>query len=246
MPPSSIDTIRFHETPEGIDLALRVAGPVVRALALVIDVLIRLAILVVALPLLALPGVGAGIFLLLLFGLEWLYPVFYEVRHGATPGKRALGLTVVHEDGTPVGLSASLIRNLLRVVDFLPLLYAVGLVSCLVDRDFRRLGDLAAGTLVIHHTPPQPQAQGLDVPPRRPPPGLPSALQQAILAFAERGRSLSPARRGELAEILAGPHGLRGSAAVAAVEGWAAWIASGAGDAPALPQPNPRGAQPPP
>ena len=103
---------------------------------------------------LALAGLGQGLMLLGFFLLEWFYPVFFELRSGATPGKRAMGLRVVHDDGTPVGAVASVIRNLLRVADFLPLFYAAGLVSCLVDRDFRRLGDLAAGTLVVHSEPP--------------------------------------------------------------------------------------------
>ena len=145
-----IDTLRLNETPEGVDLGLSVAGPVPRALALALDSLIRLGLYLLLLPLLSLSKLGAGLFLLGIFLVDWLYPVLFEVYRGATPGKRAMGLAVVHDDGTPVGLAASLIRNLLRIIDFLPLFYGVGLVSCLVDRDFRRLGDLAAGTLVIH------------------------------------------------------------------------------------------------
>uniref|UniRef100_UPI0025F2F3AC RDD family protein n=1 Tax=uncultured Thiodictyon sp. TaxID=1846217 RepID=UPI0025F2F3AC len=145
-----LDTIRLNETPEGVDLGLRVAGPAPRALALAADGAIRLVILLALSPLAALSGLGLGLSLIAVFLLEWLYPVTFEVLSGATPGKRAMGLMVVHDDGTPVGLPASLIRNLLRVVDFFPLFYGVGLVCTLVDRDFRRLGDLAAGTLVVH------------------------------------------------------------------------------------------------
>jgi uncharacterized RDD family membrane protein YckC len=68
----------------------------------------------------------------------------------ATPGKRALGLKVVMDDGLPVTPAASLIRNLLRAADFLPFLYAAGLISMLVRADFKRLGDLAAGHVVVH------------------------------------------------------------------------------------------------
>ena len=227
-----LDTIRLNETPEGVDLGLRVAGPVPRALALTLDTLIKLAVYLVLTPLLALSGLGIGLILIASFLVEWLYPVVFEVTRGATPGKRALGLAVVHDDGTPVGIPASMIRNLLRVVDFLPLFYGLGLISTLMDRDFRRLGDLAAGTLVIHAEPgrqkhPMPQAT-----PEPPPQGLSLDTQQAILAFAERAHRLSPARREELARTLlielgsdGGPTG--NGQAVARVEGFANWLARG-------------------
>jgi uncharacterized RDD family membrane protein YckC len=228
--PSPVDTIRLLETPEGIDLALRVAGPAPRAIAYLLDVLIRATLMVALLPLSIFAGFGVGLILLAAFGLEWLYPVVFEVRSGATPGKRIMGLTVVHDDGTPVGVSASMIRNLLRTIDFLPIFYGAGLVSTLADRDFRRLGDLAAGTLVVYADtmpvkPPLPETV-----PLAPPAGLPIPTQQAILAFAERGHAISRARRIELAEILVAPGGRHGEAAVAQVEAWAAWLAGGAPD----------------
>ncbi|EXJ13357.1 RDD family protein [Imhoffiella purpurea] len=226
---SPIDTIRFNETPEGVDLGLRVAGPVPRALAFVVDLVVRGALYLVLIPLTAFAGVGLGLMLLGFFLLEWFYPVLFEVLKGATPGKFAMGLSVVHDDGTPVGWSASMIRNLLRAVDFLPILYGVGLVSCLVDRDFRRLGDLAAGTLVVHRERARGAAAIPDVPSRPLPPGLDLQTQQAILAFAERGPRLSAARRIELAEILTAEEGRRGAAAVDRVAGWASWLARGQG-----------------
>jgi uncharacterized RDD family membrane protein YckC len=226
--PTSIDTVRLHETPEGVDLALRVAGPVPRAIAYLVDVVIRFALLLVVMPLAAFSGFGTGLILLAVFGLEWLYPVVFEVGSGATPGKRIMGLMVVHDDGTPVRLPASMIRNLLRVVDLLPVLYGVGLVSMLVDRDFRRLGDLAAGTLVVYADTSPAKPTIPRVAPQAPPAGLPLEAQQAILAFAERGHALSEARRIELAEILAGGVGRRGQAAVAQVNAWASWLTRGA------------------
>jgi len=225
----TIDTLRQFETPEGIEIALRLAGPVPRAAAFVIDVLIRIGLYLVLLQLLNLAGVGMGLLLLALFALEWLYPVFFELRSGATPGKRAMGLVVVHADGTPVGASASLLRNLLRAVDFLPVLYGFGLVAMLVDRDFRRLGDLAAGTLVIHRDT-AVMAPALPArPPLAPPGPLDVDTQQAILAFAERGGALSPARQAELA-ALAGLS-VPGSADPAAtLLGIANWISRGKSD----------------
>ena len=209
---------------------MRLAGPIPRAAAQAIDWLLRLLLYLVLAPLAALSGVGVGLMLLGLFLVEWFYPVWFELRSGATPGKKAMGLLVVHDDGTPVGPSASLIRNLLRALDFLPLLYATGLISMLIDRDFRRLGDLAGGTLVIHadrrvtdrcipEHPPRPLTGRLD-----------TDMQQAILDFAERSPRLSQARCAELAELATGRRDgqdRRGEAAVADLLGIASWIARG-------------------
>lgn len=223
--PELIDTLRRIETPEGVDVALSLAGPAPRASAWLIDLLIRGALYMVLTPLAALAGVGAGLMLLGLFLVEWFYPVLFEVWRGATPGKRALGLRVVHDDGTPVGPSASLLRNLLRVVDFLPMLYGLGLVSMVLDRDFRRLGDIAAGTLVIHG----PRAAGArDLPrhpPRPPARALDLATAQAILDFAERSPRLSEARRAELAVVLMPD--LPAAAAADELLGVANWLAGG-------------------
>ncbi|MEA3278611.1 MAG: RDD family protein [Pseudomonadota bacterium] len=222
-----IDTLRIYETPEGVDLELRVAGPVVRAAALAIDSLIKGALILALTPLLAFSGLGVGLMLLGMFLLGWFYPVFFELRNGATPGKRAMGLAVIHGDGTPVGPAASVIRNLLRVVDFLPLFYCAGLVSTLIDGDFRRLGDLAAGTLVIHVRPPFPEREiplHEPVPPPRP---LTPETQQAIIGYAERSGRLSSERRVELAEALAWLSARRGHAAEEAVLGYANWLTRG-------------------
>jgi hypothetical protein len=68
---------------------------------------------------------------------------------GQTPGKRLMRIRVVRHDGSPVGLFESAVRNLLRVVDFLPFAYGVGVISMLIDSQHRRLGDVAAGTLAL-------------------------------------------------------------------------------------------------
>jgi len=114
-------------------------------------------------------------------------------------------LRVVQDDGTPIGWSASLLRNLLRFVDMLPFGYFLGAISCLQHPTFKRLGDLAAGTLVIYseaklRRPELPEAQ-----PRRPAFALTLTEQRAILGFAERQSELSPARVDELASLLAQP-----------------------------------------
>ena len=94
---------------------------------------------------------GWGVMLLTAFFVEWMLPAWFEaVWGGQTPGKRLFGLAVLNDDGTPVRWPGALTRNLLRAVDFLPLLYGIGLVTMLINRDFKRLGDLAAGTVVVY------------------------------------------------------------------------------------------------
>jgi uncharacterized RDD family membrane protein YckC len=89
-------------------------------------------------------------FLLVQFILEWTYFVIAEmISGGRSLGKALVGLRVVRDGGLPISLRESLVRNLLRVVDVLPTNYAVGLVTMMVSADGKRLGDLAAGTIVI-------------------------------------------------------------------------------------------------
>jgi uncharacterized RDD family membrane protein YckC len=199
-----LDTARAVETPEGVTIDLRVAGPVPRSLAFAIDFGIRaLAYLGLAVGLATLGRFGTGVLLIAFFGLEWFYPVLFEVYgQGATPGKRMLGLRVVHDDGVPVGWSGAMIRNLLRAVDFLPFFYACGLVSILLTRDFKRLGDLAARTVVVYGETATPPLHLPEATPRPPPVRFTLAEQQAILAFAARVPSLTDERAEELAAIV--------------------------------------------
>lgn len=225
---TGIDTTRPYETPEGVSLSLRVAGPVARACAWGIDVAIRGVLYVfLAYALSVFGGVGFSLILIGWFVLEWLYPVLFEVRSGSTPGKRAMGLQVVHDNGTPVAFNASMIRNIVRVADFLPLLYGFGLAAMLIDRDFRRLGDLAAGTLVVYADRAEQAGALPDVAPMPLPVSLTLDEQLKLLLFAERSGSLSRERRIELAEILGGITGRRGEQAVACLQGYARWILEG-------------------
>lgn len=203
---AALDTVRAFETPEGVELHLHTAGLVPRALAWVLDTLIRIgAYIALVFMLLELGKLGVGLFFIVLFAMEWFYPVLFEVLwQGATPGKRVLGLKVVHDDGTPVGWPASLVRNLLRFVDFLPLFYGLGIISLLFSTEPRRLGDHVAGTLVVYRDepvsqPPLPEARTR--PPARP---LRPEEQQAVVSFAERLAGMNTERAQELAR-LAGP-----------------------------------------
>jgi uncharacterized RDD family membrane protein YckC len=115
------------------------------------------------------PGLGgAGLLLLAIYiGIQLVVEIFYFVFfvvlwRGASPGKRALGLAVVGENGLPVSFTASLVRNLLRAVDALPVSYLTGLVTMLVSEHTRRLGDIAAGTIVIRFDRPPRSGVGSD------------------------------------------------------------------------------------
>lgn len=222
-----LDTRQSVATPEGVDLTLVPAGAVARASAFAIDLLIRMVILgMIAAALGLLGAFGTGVFLLVLFLVEWFYPVAFEVLgKGATPGKRSFGLCVVEADGRPVGIAASVIRNLLRTADFLPFLFGFGILFMLFHPRFQRLGDLAAGTLVVWAPAPLK------------PPALPAAPvsgpgiklklneQKAIIAFAERSPRLSASRQQELADILEPLTHAQGEAGVGRLRGMARWLA---------------------
>lgn len=220
-----LDTHHEIVTPEGVALHLPVAGPVPRALAWLIDFALRLALLFLAGIALGLLGAaGMGAYLVLLFVVFWFYPVVFEaVFDGRTPGKRVLGLQVVSADGAPIGWRASFTRNLLRTVDMLPFGYAAGLVACLCDPAARRLGDMVAGTLVVHRLRQDAPAAVPAVAPSPPPTPLQPGEQAAVLAFAERAPGLTPARRDELADLaspLVQAHGGQAAHRLYAIANW--------------------------
>jgi uncharacterized RDD family membrane protein YckC len=199
-----LDTTRRVATPEGIELTLHLAGPVPRAMAWAIDLAIRVAIvLAVMFGALQFGRAGWGLVLLTAFFVEWLLPAWLETAwRGQTPGKRAMRLAVLNDDGTPVRWPAALTRNLLRAVDFLPFLYGAGLVSMLASRDFKRLGDLAAGTVVVYQ--PEKTVPVKAIPESAaiaPPVALDLEEQRAVLDLAERSASLTQERFEELAEL---------------------------------------------
>lgn len=218
-----LDTARPIETPEGITLDLRIAGPVPRAQAWLIDVLIRAAAyLVLGIGFSFLGRAGMGLFFICMFLVEWFYPVICEVFwSGQTPGKKASGLRVLLDDGSPVTWSASLTRNLLLTVDFLPFLYGFGLLSMLLSRDFKRLGDLAAGTVVVHVRKGGPRVRHFDAEPLPPPCPLSLEDQRAIISFGERAGTFSPQRAEELATLAEPLTGFNGAEGVKKLAGMA-------------------------
>lgn len=200
-----LDTSFRLETPEGADVEIRPAGPLARGLAYGIDEIIRWSIIIGGNSILLSAGAfGFGVFAILMFATYWLYGVLFEVlNQGMTPGKRMLGLQVIHDDGTPVRLPASMMRNILLTVDFLPLFYAAAVTTMMLNERFRRIGDLAAATLVVYRKTNVPDYQGRMEGRRAAPVALTLEEQQAFVAFAERSAGFSDARNRELAALLA-------------------------------------------
>ena len=143
-------------TPERAVLEYRLAGVGSRASAHVIDILV----VVVAMIVLSIgvnftigrgdPALGTGLLMFLGFLLPILYFVLFEaLGNGQTLGKRSLGIRVRMADGTPIGLEAAILRNLLRPADLMPGPYLVGLAAIFLTARAQRLGDLAAGTVVV-------------------------------------------------------------------------------------------------
>ena len=199
-----LDTTRRVATPEGIELTLRLAGPVPRALAWSVDFLLRAAVVLVVMMIASRFGrAGMGVVLIAAFFVEWLLPAWFEAMwSGQTPGKRLFRLAVLNDDGTPVRWPGALTRNLLRAADFLPFLYGVGLITMLMNRDFKRLGDLAAGTVVVYQAEKVAAARAIpQAPPQPPPLSLSPEEQRAVLDLAERSATFTRERFEELAEI---------------------------------------------
>jgi uncharacterized RDD family membrane protein YckC len=95
-------------------------------------------------------GLIVAVLILILFVLNWGYFVIFEmIWNGQSPGKRIAKLRVVRMDGSPIGFIESVIRNLIRFIDMIPSGYAVGIITMFLNRQSRRLGDLAAGTIVV-------------------------------------------------------------------------------------------------
>jgi uncharacterized RDD family membrane protein YckC len=221
-----LDTYREVVTPEGVSLHLPAAGPVPRAVAWAIDLGIRIGILLLTGMLFGLLGAaGQGLYLILTFLIFWAYPILFETLwNGQTPGKKAMSLRVVASNGAPVGWLPAITRNLLRTVDMLPFGYATGLIACLADPYARRLGDMVAGTLVVHSERERESSAApinAVVAPAMP---LQPAEQAAVVAFGERAPALTPGRQEELADLVEPMTGSRGQAGVLRLYGIANWL----------------------
>ena len=222
-----LDTDVAFETPEHIVFHYRLAGPARRAVAYLIDLALCYGIvaLLALVVILAFYGsatsgdissgakAGGGLVLLALFAAQWLWFVVWEATRGQSPGKMWTGVRVLAENGRPIGWRAAALRNLLRAADALPTGYLVGLVSMSASSRFQRLGDLAAGTIVV-----VPERVKVASPIQLFPPALPRELatlpeevaldadeRESIELFLRRRFTLGQARERELANMIAGP-----------------------------------------
>lgn len=229
-PARRIDTLQTVELAEGMEIHLRAAGPFLRFIAFLLDWLVKFAaflalglIINIIFPVLG-ANVTEAVKLLSIFFIIWFYDVLFEISPwGATIGKRVMGLRVVDEAGGGIRLGSSMIRNFIRQIEIL--LPFVPLIAFFNPR-FQRLGDLAAGTLVIYCRPRiDPVIPG-------PPPlekvpvnvTLSREEEAAILSFRYRSGGWSEARRMELANHLAKITGEVGPKGVSRVMGMAHWL----------------------
>jgi uncharacterized RDD family membrane protein YckC len=214
-----VDTVLEIETPEYLAFRTRIAGPVRRMFAWLLDLLVLgiiYAVVVFALGVISAVGaggVGVGLGLFIAFLLNWFYFTVWELTTGGrSAGKMALKLRVVRHDGLPIAWRESILRNLVRAADIatlpgFPLLLAPVVMGW--DPQFRRLGDLVAGTVVVVEEPAQMSRElavkadaGLlaELPGSLP---LDRVDLEALELFVHR-EHMSPARQRELAEIVAG------------------------------------------
>jgi uncharacterized RDD family membrane protein YckC len=213
------DTVVHVITPERITFEFLIAGPFMRFAAYLIDqviiLLLRLVLSLVAIVATLGSESGIGLSLVIYFLLSWGYGAFCEgIFNGRTIGKRLMMLRVVAEQGVPISVTQAVVRNLLGVVDGpLPFGFLPGLTSMVLSSRFQRLGDLAAGTMVVIE--PRPKQREIV---RVDEPGIAAVVRQLplrIAASSEMTRALGdyvrtrnrfgPTRRAEMAEPLAGP-----------------------------------------
>jgi len=220
-------------TPEHIEFAFDIAGLGSRAVAYLIDLLIRIfatTLIIFALEQLAhierffdgtriAPYGGIIMILLYVFMLWVYYPLFEWLWEGQTPGKRLTRLRVIRDDGTPIGALEAVLRNALRVVDFLPGVYTVGGLTMLLNRRSKRLGDYVAGTIVVKEVPLSIEryldassstadaiAAAIVRGARSPhPPILAAEEYELVTRFLDRRKELEPDLRRRIAQSVAEP-----------------------------------------
>lgn len=238
-----IDTLQAIELAEGVEVRLRIAGPLQRGTALAIDLGLQLVLVIVISIIVGIAGwsfgagtVAQGVWYLTSFFVWWWFPVFFEASSwGATPGKRAMGLRVVQTSGAPITFAQAVVRCFLRVADGMPYLgggimglptMGFGLACCLATKRFQRLGDLAAGTVVIYDKVlPEP---AVPAPPpmaaARPVVALRPEEVRAVVAFRERAGLWSEGRRAEIADHASELTGAKGSSGVSRMMAIAHWL----------------------
>ncbi|WP_181373256.1 RDD family protein [Massilia glaciei] len=213
-------------TPEGVRLLLTPAGPYLRAGAWALDFALWVIFMVGVRAVLPFSKLFDGLFLLLLFLSYWGYPIVCEVLwHGQTLGKRAAGIAVLRADGLPVRVRESALRNLLLVADFMPMFYLSGLACMLIDPRFRRLGDIVAGTQVVHVEKPRKRRPAVAAEPLALPFALSLAEQRTLADLFEREHGLPAERMDELGTLAAPLTGCEGGASIERMRRYAAGLA---------------------
>lgn len=149
------------DTPEQVHLEFVLAGIGSRFLASLVDSLIlvgvSLVVLLILTAALASSLLGStwvlAIYVLVAFCIMWgYYAAFETLWKGQTPGKRVAGIRVIKDSGRPINVFEAIARNLVRIVDYAPGFYGIGVVTMMLNAKHRRLGDFVAGTLVVHET----------------------------------------------------------------------------------------------
>jgi len=151
------------DTPEQVELEFAVAGLGSRFVAVLLDHIIQLAVFFLLTVMMALLQAAIGVrpgllgrwsiaaFIAFNFLIFWGYYTLFEAYwRGQTPGKHVMKLRVIKDSGRQITLFEAMSRNLLRAVDYLPAFYLVGVITMLCTKRHQRLGDLAAGTIVVH------------------------------------------------------------------------------------------------
>ncbi len=224
-------------TPDHVKLEFELAGPGSRFAALLLDLILIILMILVMSVILGLTGLFSGrfgfdgatsflwaLFIFLVFLIQWGYFIFFEIlQRGQTPGKRALGIRVLRDNGLPIGAREAVIRNFLRVADMLPPpAYLLGGFVMARDERGKRLGDMAAGTIVVR------ERFGLDDSEKQHdwsakwvarlergesrhalvlPTGRVSVQQLAIMEqYMDRSHLMDPVKRASLAWTIAAPH----------------------------------------
>lgn len=222
LPP--IDGRMDRLTPEGIVLSLLPAGPAIRMVAFLIDLMIIATMITLFVVSLSGSEAGQGVMLLGLFVIWWGYPMAWESFGGRTPGKRILGLRVLRVDGQPITWKEAFLRGLVLAADFLPGFYVTGLLTTLFVPGFRRLGDLAAGTVVVRDEKKSFHLPASEIETESSPVPLQPQEQRALIDLLERSEFMSFERRDELGDIASAYTGLKGKASVARLRAIAAGL----------------------
>lgn len=221
-----LDTRIEIVTPENIAFQYCIAGPFRRLPAYLVDVLLRVAVIVAAFIGVAvvfgargMPGLGFGMTLVAWFVLDWFYGGLFETYwNGQTPGKRLMRIRVVSDEGQPINGLQAVLRNFLRSVDAMPVVfvaptYLLGLFASSMNNRFQRLGDLAAGTMVIVEEPQrhygvarvsEPEAIRLasELPAKL---VISRSLARALSSYVQRRQAFAWRRRAEIAMHVAEP-----------------------------------------